>query len=436
MTQDELTKVYNDRILAAIEMLKKNTPGNTKISIVKPSSSNEYWKYYSIEKPDCNAIGSALAKNNTATVLDLSNNSLGDKQMNPIYRALKKNTSLRTLRFNGNDVGVFSFKKLADCLKKNDSLQHIYCARNDNGCVQLTPLIEVLQTNYSIITIDAGSDSYNKKVKKLLQRNNNFYEELQSIDKLITTAETELTNLHISYDMQTLSSQIEILSKLSQKIFHDYAGIKHCLLFELQDRLKVCEFKYACLAQDWGIADQLLVEFFSNEGKYNPPESLLHYVDSLNAIESVDQNIMPYVSLSLLSTPINIQNDALERLTLRLHNSLMGINQSKAFSIEELRSKHPEKFTRIHEMIQMSLDLPLSWKARFRYFKDRIHQEALENTLNQQSKQIEQLTELVIKQSQQIALLTQSLSAQNPQQEVSQHDGKNSQGSQFFNRQS
>ncbi|STX29791.1 Ran GTPase-activating protein (RanGAP) involved in mRNA processing and transport [Legionella beliardensis] len=429
MNQEELAALYSQTINENIELIKNNADIK-ELSIKKPEDPDSLLRGYTISELNCLALGEALAKNTTLTSLDLSSNNLSQSNAKYIFQGLINNRSLLTLNLAHNDNLDFKHQDLAKMLEENCALQNInvltsakwdyYNHKTENGFVCTEFFVKALEKNDSIISLEMGNNTskqYQSILDLHLERNKKFYQALLSVEQSLTACENNLQNLLTDFDENRLALQIKRLDDISEKLFIDYANKRHAKLFALRDKFLACQFKYACMAQDWTKADELLKEISSQQEKYNLPELLFFYTETLSSLTTMDSSIMSYVRLSLLE-PINEGFPDAKQLVLRLYAALLKLTPGESeLSLQSMQLKSPSAFQSIYQLIQVSQDLPLSWRARFRYFEEKMHIKNLESIIEKQSAEISHLTQLVT------ALATavkQNLMPQSSEKEVKQ----------------
>ncbi|OZJ02447.1 hypothetical protein BZG36_04393 [Bifiguratus adelaidae] len=98
----------------------------------------------------------ALAQNSTVLHLDLSNNTIGDKECKALAKYLKVNRCLRYLDISSNRIGPAGAKRIAKALATHPCLERLYLQGNNFKAKGSIPLAQMLLDNHTLRHVDLG----------------------------------------------------------------------------------------------------------------------------------------------------------------------------------------------------------------------------------------------------------------------------------------
>ncbi|ORZ28519.1 hypothetical protein BCR41DRAFT_391985 [Lobosporangium transversale] len=116
-------------------------------------------KALSIEASELQGLINLLMTNTTLTTLNLTNNSIFDKEVLTLSEALKANTTLAILDLSDNSVGDKGALALSEALKISSSLTSLRLGSNSIGDEGALALSEALKVNSSLMTLDLSYNS-------------------------------------------------------------------------------------------------------------------------------------------------------------------------------------------------------------------------------------------------------------------------------------
>ncbi|CAO3564071.1 unnamed protein product [Mortierella alpina] len=113
----------------------------------------------SIGDKEAQALSEALKTNSTLTSLSFCSNSIGDKGAQALSEALKTNSTLTSLSFYSNSIGDKGAQALSEALKTNSTLTTLLLGDNSIGANGVQALSEALKTNSTLTYLGLGENS-------------------------------------------------------------------------------------------------------------------------------------------------------------------------------------------------------------------------------------------------------------------------------------
>ncbi len=107
-----------------------------------------------IERDGAHALAEMLERNQTATVLNVDRNELGDAGAQLLADALKQNRGLTQLNLRSNKIGDKGAESLAEALRHNMTLAKLSLGRNAFGNRGAWALEDALRTNRTLTHLD------------------------------------------------------------------------------------------------------------------------------------------------------------------------------------------------------------------------------------------------------------------------------------------
>ena len=103
----------------------------------------------------------ALANNNTLTVLDLTRNLMDQRAGTALARTLlRRNKSIESLYLERNRMGPVAWKEIALALAENDVVTELNCAENGIDDEQVAGLAAALKTNKALTTLSLRENAF------------------------------------------------------------------------------------------------------------------------------------------------------------------------------------------------------------------------------------------------------------------------------------
>jgi Ran GTPase-activating protein (RanGAP) involved in mRNA processing and transport len=113
-------------------------------------------------------IGKALEKNSTLRILNLSNNMIGTKGAEEIGKALEKNSTLIILNLSNNKIGNKGAEEIGKALGKNSTLTILVLYNNDIGNYGAKEIVRALEKNSTLTILNLDSNSIKNEGAKAI----------------------------------------------------------------------------------------------------------------------------------------------------------------------------------------------------------------------------------------------------------------------------